>query len=225
MARLKPTKPVSAGPKFPMTHYAQLYQWPLSTVHSYKRKGYPLDDPEKLLKVVQSTKHTREHIEALQQVVRSRRTVKSQPAPPPPKSAPTESGPVDALDGMQLELRRLKTETDQAYENYRQAPSAIEKSGYWKLWQELLTVWSRMAKVAPEAEREAGTVARVQDVDKTWSRTFQEVKSLLEGLPRRVATNPKLKKYDPVDIEQACLEELARVFTVLQSGSWLPKSK
>jgi hypothetical protein len=124
----------------------------------------------------------------------------------------------DVLEGFQLELQRLKQECDKAYRAYETMPDAAVKRELWQTWKSMLDAWGKLAKIAPTAEKEAGQLMRVTDVDAVWSRTFSEMKVELEALPRRISTRSELRAIDPVTIELLVEAEVIKVMTIFKKG-------
>lgn len=147
---------------------------------------------------------------------------------PPRASSKTDAGTrgsddrgrIDALEGLQRQLARLEHETNAAYELYESSEDALDKAAMWKTWQGMLDQWGKLAKAAPEAEYQAGLFVRRDEVEKTWERTFAEIRTTLETLPRRISTHAKVRAsgINPVDVEIAVKEEVKRVMTQLQDG-------
>lgn len=137
-----------------------------------------------------------------------------------PGEASSDRNRIDALEGLQRQLARLEHETNAAYEMYESSTDALDKAAMWKTWQGMLDQWGKLAKAAPEAEYQAGLFVRRDEVEKTWERTFAEIRTTLETLPRRISTHAKVRAsgINPVDVEIAVKEEVKRVMTQLQDG-------
>lgn len=215
--------------KFGTTHYAQLYEMPWATVRKYHGKNYHLDDPKKLLEEILAQKApNRPNLTRLRELAGQ-----GTPAPRKKLSAllgldphledtedrePDTIG--DAMEGLQREMHRLKVETDEAYKSYRKESDPIMRSAYWKTWKEMLEQWGKLAKIAPEAEREAGTMAKKEEVDQTWARTFKEIRVQMETMKRRISSNAVFKSLNPVDVELAIEDEVTLIMTTLSEGNF-----
>jgi hypothetical protein len=227
--------PQRANYKHTLPHYAKVFSIPEATARKYWRKRYPLDNPKELLEAIlaQKSKGSRTNLKTLQAMAHMTKTPGPGEAPPdkrdarrssaPRVSAPrastqSEQPPTDALEGLQREMQRLQEETNAAYESYQDCDQPLDKQAYWKIWKEMLEQWGKLAKVAPEAEREAGKMALVTDVEATWRRLLAEAKTTLMTLPRRLATNPVFRALNPVDVEQTALAEVNQVMTALEAA-------
>jgi hypothetical protein len=143
-------------------------------------------------------------------------------APKTPRSdSERESTTIDTLNGFQRELARLEEETNNCYQSYLDTEDPMEKATYWKLWQSMLETWGKLAKIAPDAEKIAGNVVTKSDLEATWMRTFKEIRTMLEAVPRRMATHAAFAELNPVDVEQAWIEETQRLMEALASGDFL----
>jgi hypothetical protein len=212
-----------------ISHYSALYEIPYATIKKYHGKSYPLDDPKALLeKLMAQTAPNRTNIVRLKQIVdqgHTRRVLpkrKSVPTAEPPEDEeppePKNDAVGDAMEGLQREMHRLKVETDEAYRAYRKENDPILKSSWWKTWKEMLDQWGKLAKLAPEAEREAGTMAKAADIEATWSRTVKEIRTSLESMKRRMSAHATFKALNPVDVELAIESEVIKVMTLLSGA-------
>lgn len=248
----------------PLQWYEQAYGLPGGTISQYYRRGWPLDEPEKLLEKILNTVHgPKSDISVLQALVDGKnerkkhftrnaggangRTTKAKAAPKPPErtkaalqlvdeedDAPEDSTKEQEPDleklqpGVAEELKRMQRECTIAYRDYKRATRPLDKLALHKVWVALVKSMRELAKDAPTAEREAKTVVEVVDVDSVWTRTFQEVRTIMENLPRRISTNKIFAPMrdhglDLVDVEAVVRAESDKVVELLQIGSWLEK--
>lgn len=230
----KARTPKSARPtkyKFPLEHYCQLYEIPFTTILSWYRKNLALDDPEKLLQEVLAMKAKKPtNLTKLNELAKGplkkptpppKAPAPSVSATPPASSAPPPPGgshdaAETALEGFQRELERLKNESDVAYRSYQAEEDPLLKTAWWKMWKDMLDAWGKLAKLAPDAEREAGNVMRVGDVESIWARATQEVRVVLDSHARRMSMHATFRSLDPVDVEQTILADLKQVMTIME---------
>lgn len=228
-----------------MPRYAQQYELPEATIRKWATKGYSLDNPSALLKEVMAQKSpVRADLSGIRKFAGMKRLPAlnprkpAEPSPPPsppsppspprvtdvadepeePREPPPSSTQVDALEGFQRELHRLETECDKAYKAYERQTDAGIKRELWQTWKQMLDALGKLAKIAPNAEREAGALLRVVDVEATWSRTFLEMRTELEAIPRRLSLRSELRAVDPVTIEQVVAAEIHKVMTIFHRG-------
>jgi hypothetical protein len=207
--------------KFGTQHYANLYRVPYGTANKWRRRGYNMDDPKVLLKEVMAQKTITADIKTLREMADS--LAKPTSTDEQVESAPeTEFKPKSS--GLLGQLEILEHEANKAYGNYRRARKPLDKQDYFNVWQSILAEMRQVSKVAPQAEAEAGTVLRVEEVEAVWSRAFGEIAATLNAIPRRVATNPKLQAISPVLLEQVVMDEMVRVTKMLGTGEIIRKS-
>jgi hypothetical protein len=143
---------------------------------------------------------------------------KPQPEQPASETEPSgrESVSDQALDGLRREMKRLQDECDRCYQTYVDTEDPVEKSVNYSLWQKMIETWGDLAKIAPKAEQEAGKLVAASEVEEVWSRACTEMRTHLSNMHRRLSTHPLFRTLNPVEVEEAVLNEVTAVLKVLQ---------
>lgn len=228
-----------------LSFYVRLYGLDSSTIRNAADRGWPLDNPARLLETMLAAPGRKyKSLDKLRQAVNeaavraAKRKKKPVPAPeplPPPSKGTeadesedqeeTESNParfsMALAGGLMAELQRLRRETATAHENYKLETRPAEKMILQKIWHQNSTALRQMAKEAPRAEREAGNVLVRADVEAVWSRIIKEFRSGLEMFGRRISTDKLFADLNPVDVEQLCGRELVTTLALLETGKWM----
>lgn len=147
-------------------------------------------------------------------------TNKTKPRTPSSTSNSTPDDIDSTLTGFHRELARLQAETDQVYRDYKASKDPIARKAYWDIWNKMLEQWGKLAKIAPDAEREAGSLIKVSDVESAWSRTCKEFRTTLETIPRRIALHPVFSACDRVAAEQTLMMEINQAMTGFEAGGY-----
>jgi hypothetical protein len=203
--------------------YAKLYGIPLQTIQRARRRGWSLKDPAKLLEKMLAANGPKATLTTLRAIVDG----KSLPAKASlPVSEPVETSEHAAFSeamvlrsGLLHELKRLQEETMESYRSYITEKRAGEKMILQKIYLNNVAALRMLAKEAPKAEREAGNVLVVADVEATWARGMKEFKTTLETLGRRLATDTLFHTLNPVDVEQLVNKEIAAVLATLETAT------
>lgn len=229
-----PGKKRLTGYNHPIRVYAPLYGLPSGTVANAYRRKWPLDDPSKLLELMEKAPGPKSDLTTLRKIVNGDvEQLASSPSlfEPDGKLKPSTAGVIEdtiqfsmaIAGGLMSELERLKKETFKSYQLYVAELRPADKILRNKIWLANVAALRQMAKEAPKAERDAGNVLAVSDVESTWSRAFKECKTALESLGRRVSTSVLFAALDPIDVEQVINKEVVTVLSHLESGGSLRK--
>jgi hypothetical protein len=210
-------------------YYADLYKVPYKTVSKWRSKGYPMDDPQKLLETVMAQKSTaKSDLRGLRDMADAQADGKARKAGPAPKTRD-----VPALDpefepteeGLMGQLQRLEHEAKRAYADYVKATKPLDKKDLFELWQGIIAEMRQVAKVAPDAELASGQLMKVSEAEATWLRALAEISTTLEAIPRRIAMHPKMKGISAVTIEQVVMDEITKVKKLFHKGKTREDSK
>ncbi len=195
---------------------AERYGFPPRTLINMKQRGWNIYDPvalwDAIMKSGHATKRRRCSLDKLAELAGKTQELDQQ------VTENQESESLALTSGIMAELRRLKREVQRAYNEYtrerRPGDKLLRQREYLNLIKELRL----LAKEAPKAEREAGNVLTIGDVDATWRRALIEFKNAIELLGRRIATNPLFAKLNPVDVEQEVNKETTTILARLQTA-------
>lgn len=135
-----------------------------------------------------------------------------------PKPKPRPANPATELkDTFHFELARLRKEVDLAHQSYKaRIDDPAEAYPYLTNYLKLIATLTSLAKVQPKADLDAKSVLLKSDVEATWLRWMVEARSILESVPRRLATLPIFHGLDPILIEEACDKEIELVIARLR---------
>jgi hypothetical protein len=214
--------------------YHETYGIPLQTVINARNRGWPLDNPERLLRKYEALTGKKPPLDALRAIVNGtpgarigqRGSSRNDPPPktesppaPPPSGEPRSTK--DIVFGLQAELERLQEETARSYKDYTDEKQPGDKIAKQKIYLANVNALRALAKDAPKADEANRNSVSISDVDSTWARALKEFRSQLEALPRRVSTSPLFRGVDPVDVELLVRGETDKLLAHLETGSWL----
>lgn len=205
--------------KFTFKFYSKLYGISDQTLFRARKRGWNLDDPKDLLEKLMAANGPKPPLDKLRAIVNGK-TVPLKAVPMKETIAPAVLTDVMAFgSGLRHELNRLQEETMESYRAYMRETRAGEKMILQKIYLNNVAALRMLAKEAPKADREAGNVLVVADVEATWQRGMKEFKSTLETLGRRLATAALFHSLNPVDVEQLVNQEVATVLAALETAT------
>lgn len=124
------------------------------------------------------------------------------------KQAEQPESALQLVSSLVEELTRLKEQCAEVGRELSQEQSPSARLQLQKLRQQYTTNLARLIKPAMAAEERKGLLVMKSDVDAVWSRTITEMRSTLEQIPRRVATDPLFAALDPVDVANIIQHEV-----------------
>lgn len=192
-----------------LADFAELYGLPLGTIANCRRRKWPLNDPQELLRRFMDSPGKKPDLRKLEELacggVEERIKAREFKAEP------------DAPHLLQ-ELENLRAETRRSYRDFEEELSVTRRVQLHKVYLANLKALSALIPLAIKAEEEAGRLVSTAGVVQAWTRSMGEFRTTLEQLARRVATDSLFSKLDPVDVEQVITKHVMAALVLLQGG-------
>jgi hypothetical protein len=201
------TKPTT-GHKHTLPFYAQLYGLPFQTIRNAHKRKWPLDNPRRLFALMSDSPGPQPDLRELERVA-SMKTPTKRDRTPPPADPQKTAGPLTELKiGLVHEVKRLTEECARSFRDFQNEPSPVHRKSLQRIYQQNCATLAKLTPLAKQAEVEAGTLLSAQDVEATWMRTFSEIRSRLDVIGRRVASDALFSELDRVAVQEVVDREM-----------------
>ena len=227
--------------KYNDLYYAEKYNLGTATVFRYKKRGAPLDDPEKFVLWVKQmglkpvalrsggkkVGYANGATTKAARVDRFREEVRQHEKPPEQgKATPLEEKPQGGAiegQGLRVEIARQEAECADAYIRYRGAKGhdPVAAMAFHKIWTSAQKALRELSKDAPKSEKEDDKVIQLDAVRAAWNMCLKELKTMLENMPASMALG--LSGVEPeilVEVEKIAMNEVHSVITQLKEEPW-----
>ncbi|HEY1769241.1 MAG TPA: hypothetical protein VGG02_03180 [Chthoniobacterales bacterium] len=197
-----------------LQEYADLYQIPLGTIANFRRRDWPLDDPQELLRRIYESPGKKPDLAVLEKLACG------------DASERVQSDDVKVnFDAPHLEdeLASLRQEVARSFADFQKEQSPIRRIPLHKVYHANLKALSALIPLATKAQVEAGTLVSQAAVEKVWERNVLEMRKSLEQLGRNLSKDPLFHRVDKVALEQLVAKHVASAIEFLRTGETQPE--
>jgi hypothetical protein len=212
---------MSTNPNASLEHrlswYAKTYGIDLQNIQRARKRGWPLDDPKELYQRFLNSPGKTIRLQQLRDYIRGKPTRPRKTAPPVEAHAVSD----ELEHGLQSQLKRIKAETAAAYKAYKAERDPLSAAPRLKAWLALVAQMTQLAKIAPKADMDTKNSLPIYEVEAAWARACSELRSTVDGLPRRLASLPFFRKLD----DPVTMEEIVHARTATGGPAMTPRER
>jgi hypothetical protein len=192
------------------THYSELYGIPLGTIVNCRRRKWPLDDPEQLLRKFYESPGKKPDLTILETLACGTPTERVQ-------SKKFTSNP--DVPHLLQEVEDLRAECRRSFKDFEVEPSPIRRVPLHKVYLANLKALAALIPLATKAEEEADRLVSAEGVAAAWNRGLADFVTSLELVARRVATHSTFRRFDPVEVEAVVKREIDIALAQLRNAN------
>lgn len=189
----------STGLHHEIQWYSETYKIPLQTIINAHKRHWPLDDPAALYEKLLNAPGKRPDLRGLEAhlgIGQRKSKAKAPPVDEPEHHA-----------GLKHEFERLTEECRRSFAEFRAEPSPSARISLQKIYLANVQALRQLAPVVTASEVEAKALISAADVEATWTRALQELKSELEQIAPRCARAPWAAS-EPVLVQESIKYEI-----------------